>query len=334
MQFEALKVFCDVARYRSFSKAAQASGLTQSAASQIVLHLEKRLQVQLVDRSTRPLQLTTLGQVYYDGCKGLVEQYMELEASIRNAQAQIATTVQVAAIYSVGLGDMGQYVERFVAQHPNVKIHVEYLHPDRVYERVYDGTADFGLVSFPRRCRELVALPWREEEMVLTCSPSHPLASQKTVRPGQLAGQKYIGFDKDLVIRREVDRCLRDQGVAVEYALEFDNIENIKKAIEISAGVALLPEPTVRREVRAGTLVGLALEGWEMMRPLGIIYRRSHKPSATAQRFIDLLRGIEGDNDLPPAGVHLFANGSEKSSRKHQAQRGRSGSARTSKQTG
>src|SRR5262249_13796205 len=161
-QFESLKIFCDVARYRSFSKAAQASGLTQSAASQIVLHLEKRLEVQLGDRSTRPLQLTPLGQVYYDGCKGLVHQYMELAASVRNAQAQIASTVQVAAIYSVGLGDMGQYVEGFVALHPNVKIHVEYLHPDRVYERVFDGTADFGLVSFPRRSRDLVALPWRE----------------------------------------------------------------------------------------------------------------------------------------------------------------------------
>src|SRR5439155_371990 len=130
MQFESLKVFCDVARYRSFSQAAQANQLTQSAASQIVLQLEKRLEVQLIDRSTRPLQLTALGQAYYAGCKGLVEQYMELEASIRDAQAQIAATVQVAAIYSVGLGDMGQYVERFIVRHPNVKIHVEYLHPD------------------------------------------------------------------------------------------------------------------------------------------------------------------------------------------------------------
>src|SRR5713226_8747378 len=118
MQFESLQVFCDVARFRSFSQAAQTNNVSQSAASQIVLQLERRLGVQLVDRSTRPLQLTQLGQTYYEGCRGLVEQYLELEASIRSAQTRLAATVQVAAIYSVGLGDMGQYVEQFTAQQP------------------------------------------------------------------------------------------------------------------------------------------------------------------------------------------------------------------------
>jgi DNA-binding transcriptional LysR family regulator len=308
MQFESLKVFCDVARCRSFSRAALANGLTQSAASQIVLQLEKRLDVQLVNRSTRPLRLTPLGQAYYDGCKGLVEQYLELEASIRDAQAELAARVQVAAIYSVGLGDMGQCVERFVARRPNVEVRVEYLHPDRVYEKVRDGTADFGLVSFPRKARDLAVLPWRQEEMVLTCAPGHRLAGLASVTPAQLAGEKYIGFDRGLVIRREVDRCLRRHGVRVDVALEFDNIENIKKAIEISVGVALLPEPTVRKEVRLGSLVALPLSGWRMARPLGIIHRRVHPLSHTAKRFIDLLRSPQGAGDDPPE-VHVFTGG-------------------------
>ena len=169
--------------------------------------------------------------------------------------------MQVAAIYSVGLGDMGQFVERFQAQQPGSQVHVEYLHPDRVYEKVLDGTADFGLVSFPRKTRDLNALPWRDEEMVLACAPDHPLALYKTVEPPQLDGVKFVGFDRELTIRREVDRFLREQGVTVEVVMEFDNIENIKKAVEISAGVALLPEPTLRREVQAGTLAARPLLG-------------------------------------------------------------------------
>ena len=105
--FDALKVFCDVARCRSISQAAADNDLSQPAASLIVRQLEKRLGVQLVNRLKRPLQLTALGQLYYEGCKGLVEQYLELEASIRSARAGDGATVQVAAIYSVGLGDMG-----------------------------------------------------------------------------------------------------------------------------------------------------------------------------------------------------------------------------------
>src|ERR1700758_2376889 len=112
MHLGSLKVFCDVARNRSFSQAANVNHITQSAASQIVSQLERRMDVQLIDRSTRPLQLTNLGQTYYVGCKSLLEQYDELEASIRNAQDELGGTVQVAAIYSVGLGDMGQLVQR------------------------------------------------------------------------------------------------------------------------------------------------------------------------------------------------------------------------------
>src|SRR6516162_10191247 len=104
MQLESLKVFCDIARCRSFSQAAAENGLSQSAASQIVLQLEKRLGAQLITRSPRPLQLTPLGRRYYDGCKQIVEQYLGLEASIRSAQADLETTVRVAASYSVGLG--------------------------------------------------------------------------------------------------------------------------------------------------------------------------------------------------------------------------------------
>jgi DNA-binding transcriptional LysR family regulator len=299
MQFEALKVFCDVARYRSFSQAAQVNGVTQSAASQVVSLLERRMGVQLIDRSTRPLQLTSFGQTYYDGSNALWEQYMELEASIRTAHAQLARTIRVAAIYSVGLGDLGQSVQRFQSAHADIRVHLEYLHPDRVYERVRDGTADLGLVSFPRKLSKLVALPWRDEEMVLACSPVHALAPDLAIRPEQLDGIKYIHFDKDLTIRREVDRFLRDHGVTVEVVLEFDNIENIKKAVEMGAGVALLPEPTLRREVEEHSLVGRPLLGCRLVRPLGIIHRRHLKPSHSALQFVDMLRVSSGH---APAG--------------------------------
>jgi DNA-binding transcriptional LysR family regulator len=334
MHLESLIVFCDVARYRSFSQAAAANGMSQSAASQIVLQLEKRMgDVQLIDRSTRPLQLTPLGQVYYEGCKGLVEQYVELEASIRKAHSQHLANVRVAAIYSVGLGDMGQYVERFTAAQPNAAVHIEYLHPDRVYEKVFDGTADFGLVSFPRKSRQLTALPWRQEPMVLTCSPHHALAQLKAVPPAQLAGQRYIGFDKGLVIRRQVDRFLRQQGVTVEIALEFDNIENIKQAIEIAAGVALLPEPTLRREVQAGTLVAVPLAGCQMVRPLGIIHRRQHRLGGTARRFIDLLRRPDGPTLPHRPELGTYASGTGPQTTTNGSHRLKNGSTRPSKRT-
>jgi DNA-binding transcriptional LysR family regulator len=310
MQIEALKLFCDVARCRSFSQAAQLNDVTQSAASQVVLQLEKRTGVQLIDRSTRPLTLTSFGQTYYEGCKSLLEQYAELEGSIRTAQAQLAGTVQVAAIYSVSLWDMEGYVERFRSERPSARIHLEYLHPDRVYERVRDGAADLGLVSFPRKSPKLTVLPWRDEEMMLACSPMHALARQPAVRLPQILGEKYIHFDKGLIIRREIDRFLREHEISVDVVLEFDNIENIKKAIEIGAGVALLPEPTFRREVDAAALVAVPLARCRLTRPLGIIHRRHQKLNASAQRFMELLRADNSTPSLPRAAAASNGNGS------------------------
>ena len=290
MQFESLKVFCDIVRQRSFSDAARINHVTQSAASQIVLQLERRLGVQLIDRSTRPLQTTPVGRAYYEGCRDLVERYAELEATIRNAQDELDAIVQVVAIYSVGLGDMGNLVQRFKAQHANARIQIEYLHPVEVYERVSEGTADFGLVSYPRRSRELLVLPWREEEMVLACAPRHRLAGRSSVQPHELAGEQFIGFDKDLMIRRGVDRFLREHGVSVEITHVFDNIESIKKAVELDAGIALLPFATVRREVESASLVAISLAGCKFVRPMGIIQSRQHHLSSTALRFRELLR--------------------------------------------
>jgi DNA-binding transcriptional LysR family regulator len=128
----------------------------------------------------------------------------------------------------------------------------------------------------------------------------------------RLEGQKFVAFDKDLVIRREVDRFLRDHQVAIEVELEFDNIENIKKAVEIGAGVALLPAPTVRREVDNGTLVALPLTEGRLVRPLGIIHHRQHKLSATVLLFMDLLRQAQqpaGNGKRPRLRERHTANG-------------------------
>src|SRR5687767_4724664 len=143
MQLETIKVFCDLIHLGSFSKAAESNELSQPTVSRFVHQLEERLGGQLVDRSKRPLQPTVLGQAYYEGCKLLLEQYTELELSLRQTHGKRALTVRVAAIYSVGLGDMGLYIERFQDQNRNAKVQMEYLHPDEVYQRVRDDLADF-----------------------------------------------------------------------------------------------------------------------------------------------------------------------------------------------
>ena len=290
MQLKSLKVFCDVVGWRSFSRAADENGISQSGASQVVNQLERRLGVKLIDRSKRPFVLTPEGETYYEGCRKLVQRYDSLEDQVRTLHEEVSGRVRVVSIYSVGLHHMSRYLQQFLTQYPKANVRLEYQHPHRVYEAIEKDHADLGLVSYPRASRTIEALGWREEPMVLVCAPGHRLAGYANVAFEDLAGEKVIGFDSDLTIRREIDRVLQLHDAEVNVTMEFDNIETIKRAVEIDAGVALLPEPTVLREVEAKSLVSVPLATDELVRPLGIIHRRGKELGSTARRFIELLQ--------------------------------------------
>jgi len=292
MHLKSLKVFCDVVGRRSFSRAASENGISQSGASQIVNHLEEHLGVKLIDRTKRPFVLTPEGEVYYDGCRKLVQRYFALEEEVRTLHEEVAGRVSVASIYSVGLSHMNHFVQSFLQSFPKANVRLQYQHPARVYELVESDRVDLGLVSYPKSSRTIKATTWREEPMVLVCSPSHRLATKERVAVEDLHGQEIVAFDPDLEIRHEIDRVLTARGVEVRVAMEFDNTETIKRAIEINAGVSLLPAPTVDREVQAGELVARPLAGVELTRPIGIIQRRGKELGKTASRFRQMLLSL------------------------------------------
>lgn len=289
MHIKSLKIFCDVVARRSFSRAADENGISQSGASQVVHQLEQRLGVKLIDRSKRPFVLTPEGEAYYDGCRKLVQRYYALEEEVRTPQKEVAGKVSVASIYSVGLSHMNDCVQHFLSQHPKANVRVQYEHPRRVYHLVETDQVDVGLVSYPRSSRTMTATAWREEPMVLVCSPRHLLAGRKSISLPELDGIKMVSYDDDLPIRREIDRAMAGHRIDVEIVMEFDNIETMKRAIEIDAGIGLLPGPTVLHEVAMGTLVEIPLSGKPMVRPLGIVRRRGKELGKTALRFIQLL---------------------------------------------
>jgi DNA-binding transcriptional LysR family regulator len=292
MHLKSLKVFCDVVGRRSFSRAASENGISQSGASQIVNHLEEHLGVKLIDRTKRPFVLTPEGEVYYDGCRKLVQRYFALEEEVRTLHEEVAGRVSVASIYSVGLSHMNHFVQSFLQNFPKANVRLQYQHPARVYELVETDRVDLGLVSYPKSSRAIKATTWREEPMVLVCSPSHRLATKERVTIEDLHGQEIVAFDPDLEIRHEIDRVLTARGVEVRVAMEFDNTETIKRAVEINAGVSLLPAPTVDREVQAGELVARPLSGVELKRPIGIIQRRGKELGKTANRFRQMLLSL------------------------------------------
>jgi len=145
-------------------------------------------------------------------------------------------------------------------------------------------------MSYPPTNRALSIVPLRAEPMAFVCHPNHRLARRRLVRPADLNGETFIAFDPGLTIRKAIDRALRQHNVKVNTVMEFDNIETIKQAIMIAAGVSILPRHTVQKEVGIRTLSAVTLAIPDLVRPVGIIHRRQTPLTPTVSRFIELLR--------------------------------------------
>ena len=290
MNLRDLDLFCEVAHLGSFSKAAKSHGMSQPAASEIVKSIEEHLGCDLLNRAVRPLELTPEGHIYYDGCRQLLEEYRRLEDRVLQRRDKVVGPVRVGAIYSVGLLQMDGYVREFERLYPDAALDLQYLHPEEVLSRVVSEDVDLGLMSFPPKRSDLNCIPWQDQPIVLVVPPTHPLAKRDWVRVDELEGENLVGFTADLQMRTETDKWLKHAKVHVSVVHAFDNIENIKRAVEVGSGIALLPVPTVRREAELGSLVAIPLEDVTWFRRLALIHKRT-KPFTTAiTRFLELLQ--------------------------------------------
>ncbi|MAE66314.1 MAG: LysR family transcriptional regulator [Phycisphaeraceae bacterium] len=302
---QTIKLFCDVARLRSISRAAVAHGITQSAVSQRISQLEKRLGVTLLDRSVRPLALTDAGRAYHGGCLDLLERYQRLERQV-SALSRLEGSVRVEAIYSAGIDLISQVRRDFLQEHPRAVVEVEYKRPEAVHESVRQGRCDLGIVSYPGRWRDVSAIPLRDERMAVVCHPNHPLARYRRVEASALASWPMVTFETDLPAGRHIDRYLRENGVTPVVDNVFDNMDTIKGAVAVTDRFAILPERNVQREAAAGTLAVIELLP-KLCRPLGIIHPRRQGGgkgfTTTAQAFIDRLLENAGGDVEPEAAT-------------------------------
>jgi DNA-binding transcriptional LysR family regulator len=291
MQIESLKVFCDLTETESFTKSAQINEITQSAVSQQISSLEKTFKSLLIERSKKKFRLTREGQVLYEYSKQIIGTYDSLHNRLQEIKDIISGTIRVATIYSIGLHDLPPYLKKFLKSFPTVNVHVEYRRANQVYEDVLGNVVDLGLVAYPVKDVKLELVPLRKDALVMICHPSHSLAKNKTVKLAQLNGQKFIGFEPDIPTRKAIDKILKDNNVEVQTVMEFDNIETVKRAVEIEAGISIVPQGTITQEVSKQTLSELKIEGLDLYRPLAAIYKKNKVLSPAMKQFLGILKG-------------------------------------------
>jgi LysR family transcriptional regulator, transcriptional activator of the cysJI operon len=290
MHIDHFRVFCDLAETQSFSKTAALNHVTQSAVSQRVRQMEEQFGAKLIERGRRNFALTPEGIAMLEASREILAIYNDFGTRLHTIRNVVSGNLRVASIFSIGLHELPPLLKAFRERHPDVQVQVEFRRSQQVYLEVQNGGADVGLVAYPAKRTGIAFDLFEEDDMVLIVHPNHPLAQSKVVPLQRLNGEKFISFEPDTPTRKVIDRYLRENGVAPTHVMEFDNVEMVKRAVEVESGISIVPKNTIRQEVESGLLAAVRLEGKRLTRPLGVIYQRNRPRFPALAEFIAILK--------------------------------------------
>lgn len=291
MQIETLQIFCDIAETKSFSRAAEKNMISQSAVSQQLGQLEKAFNTQLIDRHKKSFGLTAAGELFYNTCKDIISRFDSFQSSLNYLKNSAKSKISVAAIYSIGMHSLQEYIKKFISLYPDIYLDVEYLDADEIYRRLLLGKIDVGLVAVPHNSPDIQIFDFVAEPLVFVCSPQHPFAKKTSIDINMVQYQKFIAFAQNLPTRNWIDQLLLRYNVAVKPVMEFDNVETIKRVVEINTGVSIMPETTIKNELANGTLKAIPFSNEKFKRPTGILIRKNRVMNDNLKAFIEILRG-------------------------------------------
>jgi len=297
MHIQNFKTFCDLVETQSFSKAARLNEVTQSAVSQQLKAMESFYDMLIVDRNQKKFRLTQQGTTLYTTFKEILNLYEKLNCQILEMRNVVSGSIQISTVNSIGLHELPPYLKSFMKEFPSVNARVEYRRANLVYEDVLHGSADLGLVAFPVKHKDLTVIPFATDELIVAMNPDHPLAKKKNLSIEELKGIEFIAFEKDIPTRKATDEILRQSDVEISIVMEFDNVETVKRALEINAGVAIIPKNTVANEVERDQLVTCKLDSGKHIRPLSIIHKKSRMLTPALRSFIDKMMGSTLENE-------------------------------------
>lgn len=287
-----LEVFLATARYENISRAALDLAMSQSAASDSLRELEHQFDVQLFDRIGKRLQLNDFGRLLLPRAEELLSRAAELEASLstheESGTLKIGTTFSIGNALCVPL--IGQYRQRY----PHSQVSVEMANTGRISSMVASFELDLGLIEGEINNAALEITPWRDDELVIFCSPSHPLASKENLTRQDLLQASWILREGGSGTRQTFDRVMHDLLPQLRIELELQAAEAILQAVRTGMGLGCLSRLLVADAVARGELVALKARGRDFRRSFYLIIHRQKYRSAAIRHWLQLCQ--EHDN--------------------------------------
>lgn len=287
MHLEYFKIFSDLVEKRSFSEAAKSNGITQSAVSQQLKTMENHFHVQMVDRSQKQFRLTQEGEKIYRDSQEILRLHQKLKQEVTELGDMLSGTIHIASTYSVGTQIVPDYVKSFIQAYPTIDIRLNYTQSIKVYDDVINNVADIGFVAYPKTNKLIDSHTFMKEPLVLACSNKSKFAKRKTIQLKELSGQKLISYVSTMPSHKAIIDIFKSEGVSIEIAKQFDNIEMIKQAVELDLGIAILPISAVSNIENRQNINCVEFKHKPCNRDIALIYRKGKILTSSAKKFIE-----------------------------------------------
>jgi DNA-binding transcriptional LysR family regulator len=286
LDFGQVEAFAQVAQHHSFSKAAEALGLTQPSITARIQALERELGEELFERGGRGVRLTDAGHVFLPYVERLLQTLQESRDAVEEVRNAQLGSLRLGSAITISTYVLPGILNKFRKGHPGVEVIIRTGRSEQVYNMLLSDEVQVGLVRSLAN-PELETIPLYDDEIVLVAHPDHPFAG-RTPTVAEAATEPIVLFDRGSSYYGLINNFFRQAGVIPNVAMELDSLEATKRMVEEGLGIALVPSVTIQRELSAGTLVQIQLKDAEpLRRPISLVYRRNRKRSRTGQAFIE-----------------------------------------------
>ena len=289
MDLFSLKLFIDTARESSFVKAAKLNFRTQSAVSFHIKNLEEELGARLFHRTTRSVALTREGTLLLEHAEEILRRCENLKTLIMHYKHAPKGQVRIGTIYSVGMYELTPILKKFIRSYPQINVHLQYLRSSAIYGLVAENKIDLGIVAYPEESLKISITPFGSDRMVLIVHPCHRLAKKHSVNLKEIEGENFISFDQGIPTGEMLKKELARKGIQVKEQMTNENIDTLKRTVEVGLGISIVPSKTVKEEVKKDTLKAIELRDAGFVRPLGILTARGSALTYPAELFLQAL---------------------------------------------
>jgi DNA-binding transcriptional LysR family regulator len=282
-----LRAFVAVGEVQSFAAAAQTLHLSQPALSRRISHLEDTLEVHLIDRTTRSVELTRLGQRFLGEVRSIIEDLDRSVGGLQEAAQLRAGEVTIGCMFSAVHHYLPAVIRTFREQHPNVMVRIVEDGAGAVLASVKTGEADFAVNYTGMQDAEVEFTPLLKEPFVLACPAGHPLTRRLSVGWEELADYPYALVSQSNGNRLLIDQALAEVSTRPSPICEFRHVSTLIGFVENGLGVAVVPKLALPQQ--PASVVGVPLDTPTITRTIGMIRRVGRSLSPAAAAFARLL---------------------------------------------